>query len=434
MSGSDVDPPRFLTDAFSVNENGTPIAAVTVQRIGGSAGAVSATITFTGGTATGGSPPLAPPADYDNTPIVVSFAAGDTADKVINVPILDDNLVEGNEAVDLALGSATGGATIGTPSTAVLTIVDDDSHGSLQFSAPSYSYDENGTAIAAVTVQRVGGIDGAVSVTVTSTDGTANSDPNSMVEPVDYTPLNTVVSFADQDGADKVVPVAIVQDLLPELDETFTVSLSQATGGVLIGLPSTATVTIIDDDTLLTIPNPTPQPGAHFGFSVAKVGRRLAIGAPNNSGIAGAVPLIDPAFGTTVTTFGNVIVVGAPDDDAAGVNAGAVYRFDNTTGVLLQTIPPPVVLASGRFGSNIAAVRNRICVQQEHGGPLGSGRIFVLNDQGALVQTIDDPTPSASADFGNAMCDFDGALVVGSPGQDVSSVVDVGSAFIFKVN
>src|SRR5436190_2522734 len=104
----------FTAVAFSVNENGTPIAAVTVQRTGGSSGAVSATITLTNGTATGGPPPLSPPSDYDNTPIVVSFADGDTADKSVTVPILDDNLVEGDETVDLALGSPTGGATIGT--------------------------------------------------------------------------------------------------------------------------------------------------------------------------------------------------------------------------------------------------------------------------------------------------------------------------------
>src|SRR5438105_4551787 len=109
----------FTSAAFSVSEDGTPVAAVTVRRTGGSTGAVGATITLSDGIATGGPPPLASPVDYDNTPMVVTFADGDTTDKVITVPILDDTLVEGDETINLALGSPTGNVTIGSQGTAV---------------------------------------------------------------------------------------------------------------------------------------------------------------------------------------------------------------------------------------------------------------------------------------------------------------------------
>jgi hypothetical protein len=42
------------------------------------------------------------------------------------VPITEDSFVEGNETVNLLLSNATGGAELGSQSTAVLTIVDDD--------------------------------------------------------------------------------------------------------------------------------------------------------------------------------------------------------------------------------------------------------------------------------------------------------------------
>lgn len=109
----------FSAPTFSVDENGTAIAAVQVTRTGGSAGAVSATVSLTNGTATA-------PLDYNNSPIVVNFASGDTATKTVTIPIVNDTSQEGNETVNLSLGSPTNGATIGSQSSAVLTILDND--------------------------------------------------------------------------------------------------------------------------------------------------------------------------------------------------------------------------------------------------------------------------------------------------------------------
>src|SRR5262249_12579389 len=114
--------------------------------------------------------------------------------------------------------------------------------------------------------------------------------------------------------------------------------------------------------------------------------------------------------------------------------AGFLYLFDGDTGQLLDTILPPVNLPGGHFGATIAVVGNRICVQQELGGPSSSGRVYILDAAGALVDMIDDPSPSMNADFGGAMCEYDGALVVGAPMQDVGTVAAEGVVYIFKVN
>ena len=109
---------QFSSAAYSVTEP-SGSALVTVTRTGGSAGAIAVTFATSDGTVTAGS-------DYAETTATVSWADGETASKTVNVEILDDKVVEADETVHLTLSTPTGGATLGTPSEADLTILDDD--------------------------------------------------------------------------------------------------------------------------------------------------------------------------------------------------------------------------------------------------------------------------------------------------------------------
>ncbi|MEG3916398.1 Calx-beta domain-containing protein [Microcoleus sp. w2-18bC1] len=108
----------FSYSQFSLNEDRIAVAAVTVTRSGGSDGAVSATINLKDGTAKA-------PDDYNNEPITVNFADGETSKTVI-IPIVNDAIAEKDETVKLTLTTPTGGATIGRQNTATLTILDND--------------------------------------------------------------------------------------------------------------------------------------------------------------------------------------------------------------------------------------------------------------------------------------------------------------------
>jgi Ca2+-binding RTX toxin-like protein len=110
---------QFSASTFSVNENGTPVQAVTVTRTGGDTGAVGATLNLTNGTAIS-------PGDYNSSPIAISFASGDSTPKTIVISIVDDSLVESTEAIAISLSNPKGGATIGIQSTATLSIIDND--------------------------------------------------------------------------------------------------------------------------------------------------------------------------------------------------------------------------------------------------------------------------------------------------------------------
>src|SRR5262249_27440640 len=93
-------------------------AVITVTRAVGDVGAVSATFSTDGGTAL-------PGVDFVPVTQTVTFADGDLAPKFIFIPILDDGLMnEPNATLGLTLSNPAGGATLGTPSTATLTIIE----------------------------------------------------------------------------------------------------------------------------------------------------------------------------------------------------------------------------------------------------------------------------------------------------------------------
>jgi hypothetical protein len=102
----------------SVSESGGTIT-VTVTRTGGSDGAVSATVATSSGVATAGQ-------DFTAVTTSVSFAAGDTAAKSVSIPITNDGIEEPSEAFTVTLSAPTGGAALGTPATATITIQAND--------------------------------------------------------------------------------------------------------------------------------------------------------------------------------------------------------------------------------------------------------------------------------------------------------------------
>ena len=104
--------------SYSVNEfAGT--ATITVQRTGGSSGAVSVNYATSNGSATAGS-------DYTAVNQVLTWPDGDATNRTFTVTILNDAIVESVETVTLTLSNPTGGAGITQPNPVTLTINDDD--------------------------------------------------------------------------------------------------------------------------------------------------------------------------------------------------------------------------------------------------------------------------------------------------------------------
>lgn len=108
---------EFETAALGVSERAGPVA-VRVLRRGDTNGLSTVRYSVSGGTATPGVDFL-PPAAAD-----LVFVSGATSADLTLV-VLDDALVEGDETVELTLHDPTG-ASLGTPTRAVVTLLDDD--------------------------------------------------------------------------------------------------------------------------------------------------------------------------------------------------------------------------------------------------------------------------------------------------------------------
>ena len=108
---------QFTANAIAFSE-AAGNAVITVSRTGGSSGAATVSYTTVPGTATA-------PSDFTMQSGMLNWANGDVANKTITVPIINDALIEGDETFTITLSSPTG-ATLSSPSTITVTIIDND--------------------------------------------------------------------------------------------------------------------------------------------------------------------------------------------------------------------------------------------------------------------------------------------------------------------
>ncbi len=109
---------RFAATSVSAKEKDGP-ARLTVTRQGGRAGEVTVEVVAAGGTAT-------PGADFTAGVHTLRWSDDEGGPKEVALALLDDGVEEGDETVTLVLQNATGGLALAAPSTAQLTIGDDD--------------------------------------------------------------------------------------------------------------------------------------------------------------------------------------------------------------------------------------------------------------------------------------------------------------------
>lgn len=221
----------FSTGDYSVHEKGGS-ATITVTRSGNTAAQSTVDYETQNGTASAG-------AEYTAMKGTLSFAPGETT-KTFTIPITDNQGIEGTKTVKLLLKNPGGGFVIGSPGTALLTIVDDEVEpfdaGSFKFSKPKYDIGE-GEASATITILRMKGSTGTATVDYATNDGSALAGS-------DYTLTKGTLTFAEGEASKSfIIPMTKDTNAL-EVDETLTITLSNQAGGTKIIDPTSVTLTI----------------------------------------------------------------------------------------------------------------------------------------------------------------------------------------------
>jgi hypothetical protein len=182
--------------------------------------------------------------DYLARSETLIFGPGES-DKLVNIPIINDEVPEPNKTLNLTLGFPTGLSMLGPQSSATLTIIDDDLH-AIQFSAATYEVSEpDGSLLVTVTLDGIP--DGPFTVDYRTANGTAS-------ERSDYITASGRLHFADGETS-KTFRVLVVDDGFVEGDETVNLSLTNPQG-VTLGPQNTAQLIIHSNDATPAATNP----------------------------------------------------------------------------------------------------------------------------------------------------------------------------------
>ncbi|MCM3871481.1 MAG: carboxypeptidase regulatory-like domain-containing protein [Pyrinomonadaceae bacterium] len=345
----------FSSAAYMVSESG-PVATITVNRSGGTNGEARIDYATSNGTATAGG------TDYTTATGTLIFANGVTT-QTFTVPINNDAIDEPDETVNLTLSNPQGSGALGSPSTAVLTITDDDATPSISIDDPAITEGNSGTVNLVFTVTLSGPSSQAVTVNYATGNNTATA-------PSDFVGIpSTLLTFNPLETS-KQITVVVNGDNDFEPNEALEINLSS---------PSNAT--LADPQGLGFINNDDP-PGGTFVFN-------------------------SPTYFTTETLGSITITVNrtgtttqAASVDYATSDMTASERSDYTTA--LGTLNFPIGATSATFKvlvnidsfAEISEVVGLTLSNPSFGAALGtpsSATLLIDNIPNAALNTNDDP-------------------------------------------
>lgn len=392
--------PKLAISDVTIAEGSTAI--LTVSRSGLTSTAVGVNYATVAGSAI-------PPGDFTTASGTLNFAAGETS-KTISVPTVNDTIYEGPETFSVALSGATGGAFV-TNGVGTVTITDDDVAPS--FAISSASATEGGTIT--FTVTKTGTTANSLSVNY----GTANG---SAIAPGDYGATSGTLTFLPGETS-KTITVSTVNDTTYEMNETFSVYLSGATGGASIASP-TGTGTINDNDAMptLSVANTTVIEGQHANVTVMKSGATDVNVTVSYAASGGTAPTSDYGAATGSLTFlpeeaSKTIVVPTVDNVKTNI-AARTFNVDlsNPVGASIGSSPGIVTIQDNDTIPNFTTLNP---TSQDEGGTIYFAITLNPSISYDTPITVNYSTSSGTATSGTDFTATSGTATFVSPGSVV---------------
>uniref|UniRef100_A0A1X7VF86 Staphylococcus aureus surface protein A n=3 Tax=Amphimedon queenslandica TaxID=400682 RepID=A0A1X7VF86_AMPQE len=241
---------EILSSSQPIEENESDQPTVTVLRNFGSLGRIVITYQAVSYQLSG-QMSATPGDDFDNSTMTVIMEENEASATII-IPIINDDIPELSEVFAIQLLSAylESDPSVSVPlnpnsTLALITInPNDNPSGMFQFTMNELTVSED-AGIIDIEVVRTGGLFGSVTV-MFQTVGDLN----------DFTLINMSIVFADGVSSE-VAKLNIINDNMPELDESFDVQIFSVSNEGLTGDNNSLTVTISAND----------DPNGRFGFS-----------------------------------------------------------------------------------------------------------------------------------------------------------------------
>ena len=237
------------------------------------------------------------------------------------------------------------------------------------------------------------------------------------------------------DGSDGSLLRTFSNPVMPARRMAFGASVTVVGGDVLVGAPADGTgnkfhgsAYLLDGATgalLHAFANPSPGSVAGFGGALAASAGRVLIGAPGTftpgSITRGTAYLFDAAtgsplltlanptpspldfFGSSLAFLGGDLLIDAPFNDTGGQDRGAAYRFDGTTGALVNAFYlggiGPVGVVSGH-----ALVGNVVYDDAVPPGDHFMCDTAAVNARAGGVRPLSPPARTLTDRFGSETC------------------------------
>jgi uncharacterized delta-60 repeat protein len=331
---------------YAGNENAGSMSFV-VNRVSGSSGQISVQYATSNGSIPNGA---TNGINYVGTTNFMTWASGDASSRTITIPLINANLVGNSEYFNVRLFNPTNSAGFapslfytlspGSVTNATMTITNNDSFGTLQFSAPSYLVSENGGS-ATITVVRAGGATGNVSVSYTATNAPTGAAANG----INFVATNGVLNFA----ANQVAASFNVQILNDNIQDPanffFNVTLSNPASAAL-GSPTNAVVNILDVQAF------AQPPGSTNGVFNANINGAVQALALQTNGLILVGGSFTSVNGTPKNNIARLSANGSLDGGFAASISGPVQA------IVCQT--DGNVLIGGRFTTVDGLLHNNI--------------------------------------------------------------------------